>query len=182
MKKTLLLFAILAVCFNLSSQTSPDSITSNDVVSTISDTVITPANPDMIVAKKVFGGYMFYKNDKPLNMYQLTNLLRTDEKAIKGLNQAKSTNILVSILSYAGGYLIGWPCGTAMAGGKADWKLAGIGAGLVAIALPISSIVSNQTKKAVEIYNQGKNTGSLMEETEWKVGLTGNGLGLIVSF
>lgn len=30
------------------------------------------------------------------------------------------------ILSYAGGFMIGWPIGTAIGGGKPAWALAGI--------------------------------------------------------
>ena len=35
-----------------------------------------------------------------------------------------------------GGFLIGWPLGTALAGGDPNWTLAAIGAGCVAIAIP----------------------------------------------
>lgn len=39
------------------------------------------------------------------------------------------------IFGFAGGALIGWPLGTAIAGGDPDWYLAGIGAGLAGVAI-----------------------------------------------
>ena len=59
------------------------------------------------------------------------------------------------ILSYAGGFMIGWPIGTAIGGGKPAWALAGIGGGLVAVAIPLSISSNKKMETAVRQYNAG---------------------------
>ncbi|MEZ5017166.1 MAG: hypothetical protein R2800_08950 [Flavipsychrobacter sp.] len=44
------------------------------------------------------------------------------------------------VFGAAGGALIGYPLGTALGGGDPEWLLAGIGAGCLAIAIPLSII------------------------------------------
>lgn len=46
--------------------------------------------------------------------------------------------IVAYAFAYTGGALIGYTAGSAIAGNKANWAVAGIGAGLIGIAIPIN--------------------------------------------
>lgn len=50
------------------------------------------------------------------------------------MDKVKTRTTVVSVFSYAGGFMIGWPIGTAIAGGDPNWSLAGVGAGLITLA------------------------------------------------
>jgi hypothetical protein len=140
------------------------------------------ASNDSIIMKKVFGGYNFYQNNTKLNYSQLYEIMQSNEQAYKQIKAARSTNAFVSIFAGAGGFLIGYPIGTAIGGGDPNWVLAGVGAGLVLIAIPISIKCINQTKNAVNIYNSGLRTSSVLPPAELKFGVTGNGIGFRLNF
>ena len=114
---------------------------------------ITPNQTDSIELKKIFGGYQFYQNDKLLKFKQLDNLIKSNNEAYDQFKSSKSSRTIATILGYAGGFMIGWPLGTAIAGGKPNWVIAGAGAGLTAISIPISINSNKKLKKAVSIYN-----------------------------
>lgn len=140
----------------------------------------TPTVP--IEMKKAFGGYLFYQSDERMNMSQLTRAMKANEQAYNEFKIAKSNYVAASIIGGAGGFMIGWPLGAALAGGEANWTMAGIGAGLVAISIPFNVKFNKQVKHAVEIYNEGVKTGSLREQSEFRFALTGNGAGLVYRF
>jgi len=48
--------------------------------------------------------------------------------------------IVAYALAYTGGALIGYTAGSAITGNKANWAVAGVGAGLIGIAVPIGII------------------------------------------
>ena len=86
-------------------------------------------------------------------------------------------------MGYAGGFLIGYPVGTAIGGGEPKWAMAGIGAGLLIIAIPISSGANKKVKKAIRLYNKSlipityhKPSPSFSLET------TQNGIGVVMRF
>lgn len=93
---------------------------------------------DTIEIRKKAGGYQFYQADGQLNMKQLQKIMKTNEQAYKKLRSGRSSNTMATILGYTGGFLIGWPLGTAIGGGDPNWTMAGIGAGLAAVSIPLS--------------------------------------------
>ncbi len=137
---------------------------------------------DSISMKKVFGGYQFYQGEQKLNMNQLINTMKPNEQAYKQIKSAQSTYTMAMILSYAGGFMVGWPLGTAIGGGEPNWAMAGIGAGLIVVAIPISQNFNKKAKQAVETYNGGLQTSSFWDKNELKLSLTGNGIGLTLNF
>jgi len=137
---------------------------------------------DSIIMKKVFGGYQFYQREQALSMNQLVNAVSSNEDAYTQIKSVQSISAVAMILSYAGGFMIGWPIGTAIGGGEPNWAMAGIGAGLIAITIPISKNVNKKTRKAVETYNSGLQTSSFWYKNELKVLMTGNGIGLTLKF
>ncbi len=146
-------------------------------------TTLTFCNAQQIEMEKVFGGYKYTQNGNQMTMRDLVKTMESNQQAFELIKKAQSNNTLASILGFAGGGLIGWPIGTAIGGGDAEWALAGIGAGLVAIGIPISSSANKKAKHAVELYNSSLNPTSYYEfKPEFKVITNGNGIGLSMNF
>ena len=137
---------------------------------------------DSISMKKVFGGYQFYQGEKRLNVKQLVNTMKPNEEAYSQMKSAKSSYTTASVISFAGGFMVGWPVGTAIGGGEPNWTLAGIGAGLLVVSIPISQKFNKQAKQAVDTYNLGLQTTSFWDKSELRLSMTGNGLGLTLKF
>ncbi len=161
MKRVLFFLALLFFCFSVSfGQTSSDQIT----------------------MKKAFGGYKFFQGDSRLNMSQLVKTMKSDAQAYEEIKAAQSTYTWASIVGFAGGFMVGWPLGTAIAGGEPNWAMAGIGAGLIVVAIPISSKFNKQAKNAVDTFNRGLSTRSFWDKAELGFVYNGNGLGLTMRF
>ena len=138
---------------------------------------------DSISVKKVFGGYQFYQGENRLNVKQLVNTMKPNEDAYTQIKSAQSSYTMASIVSFAGGFMIGWQLGAAVGGGDPNWAMAGIGAGLIVVTIPISQKFNKQAKQAVETYNQGlQQTSSFWDKSELRFSMTGNGLGLTLRF
>lgn len=161
MRKTAIILTLLAVSMSFTfGQTASDSIS----------------------MKKVFGGYQFYQGEQRLNMIQLVNTMKPNNQAYQQIKSAQSTYILATIISGVGGFMVGWPIGTALGGGEPNWTMAGIGAGLIVVSIPISQSFNKKAKQAVETYNGGLQTSSFWDKNELKLSLTGNGIGLTLNF
>lgn len=137
---------------------------------------------DSISMKKVFGGYQFYQGNQRLNMNELVRTMESNEQAYQQIKSAKSTYTLATVVSTIGGAMVGWPLGTAIGGGKPNWTIAGIGAGLIVVSIPISQSFNKKAKKAVETYNSGFQTSSFWDRNELNLSIAGNGIGLTLSF
>jgi hypothetical protein len=137
---------------------------------------------DSISVKQAFGGYQFYQGGKRLAMNQLVNTMKPNEQAYQQIKSAQSTYAMAMIVSYAGGFMVGWPVGAALGGGEPNWIMAGIGAGLIVVAIPISQRYYKKAKLAVGTYNSGLHTSSFWDEKELKIAFTGNGVGLKLTF
>ena len=140
------------------------------------------AQTDSIRMKKVFGGYNYFQNNQGLTVKQLGTVLQANPEASKLFQQAKPNGTAATIFGVAGGFLVGWPIGTAIAGGNPSWELAGIGAGLIVVSIPFSSAFNKKTKEAVSIYNQGNKTSSLGRRPELKFNISPNHIGLVMKF
>jgi len=85
------------------------------------------------------------------------------------------------VLQLPGGFLIGYPIGTAIAGGNANWTLAAVGAGLLVVAIPLISGYNKHAINAVNIYNRGLRS-SINPASSLNLRFTANGAGLRISF
>ena len=86
-----------------------------------------------------------------------------------------------TVLGSAGGFLVGWPAGTSLAGGDPNWTLAAIGAGLIVISIPFTLAYTKHAKNSVRIYNSGLSRSSF-QSRDFSIGLTSDGIGLKVTF
>jgi hypothetical protein len=136
--------------------------------------------PDTIEIKKALGT-VFRQHGKNLKPNQLLNITQPNPEAYKEMKTAKSNYAAGSLIGFAGGFLIGWPLGTALSGGKANWALAGVGAGLFVISIPFTSAYTRHAKNAVRLYNKGlSDTG--YHQTSLQFGLAHQGIGLKMTF
>jgi len=145
-------------------------------------TAFSQTTQDTIRIKKVFLGHEYYKYNKPIDINQIGTYIHSNQQAYKEFKSAQSTNTFAEILGYAGGFMVGWPLGTALGGGKPNWTMAGIGVGILAVGIPLSIHADTQLNEAVKKYNSGMKTSSLDYSPEMKFGFTGNGVGLILKF
>lgn len=133
--------------------------------------------------EKVGGGHKFSQNGQVLTIDNLSSKVASNEESLRLINKAKTSGTFATVLGYAGGFLIGWPIGTAIGGGKANWGVAGIGAGILAIAFPVASGADKKTKQAVELYNASLNpTSYFYSKPELNVVANANGIGLAMRF
>lgn len=137
---------------------------------------------DTITLKKAGGEYQFYQGEQCLSMKQLVSAMKPNEQAYKQIKSAQASYTIAMVFSYVGGFLIGWPIGTAIGGGDPNWAMAGIGAGCIAVAIPLSHRVNIKTKQAVDTYNGGLQTSSFWDKSELNLSMTANGIGLSFRF
>ena len=123
----------------------------------------------------------FIQNGKKLTPKQLLEITKVSPKAYQVMQKAKTNNDWASVIGFIGGGFIGWPCGTALAGGDPEWALAGIGAGLIAVSIPFSAAYIKHTKNAVNIYNKDLPQPEL-SQAKFDFGLTPNGIGVRLTF
>ncbi len=137
---------------------------------------------DSISMKKAFGNTLFYQGGTRLNMKQLVYAMEPNKEAYFQIKTAQSTYTVVSIIEFAGGFMIGWPLGMAMAGKDPDWTMAGIGAGLVVVSIPIRQKFNKQANLAIDTYNGGNQSISFWDKSELRLSMTGNGIGFTLRF
>lgn len=139
-------------------------------------------SPDSIAMKKVFGGYQFYQGAQRLSMNQLVRTMESNQQAYNQIKSAQSNYTLATIIGGVGGFMVGWPIGTALGGGEPNWTLAGIGAGLIVVSIPITQGFNKKATQAVNTFNGGLQTSSFWDKRELSFTVNGNGLGLKLKF
>lgn len=144
---------------------------------------LTFCNAQKIDIEKVFGGHKYTQNNELKSLGDLADIMKSNTNAFELMKKGRTQRSLSAVLGFAGGGLIGWPLGTALGGGEANWTLAGIGAGLIVIGIPISSSANKKINQAVELYNASLNETSQNHfKPEFKIIANTNGLGLSMNF
>lgn len=145
-------------------------------------TLSTWAQNDSIIATKTFGGYKFEHNGKIVNPKAMLTIMDQNQEALIYMKKAKTNSDLSLVLSFSGGFFIGWPVGTAIAGGDPTWFLAGIGAGLLLVGIPVARAANTNALKAVEIYNSSMQSTYFRNGMILHLGLVDHGVGLSLTF
>lgn len=158
MKNLIILCALISFTINLYGQNQSDSIQ---------------------IRKRL--GPVFQQSGRNLTPNQLLNITKPNPEAHEEMKIANKNYIASLFFQIPGGFLIGYPIGTAVAGGKANWTLAAIGAGLVVVAIPLISGFNKHATNGVNIYNKGLKV-SPMHSSSMSLGFSTNGIGLRVKF
>ena len=130
-------------------------------------------------------GNGFYQHDIRLNINQLQQAVQANSQAYQLIKKAKTGSTVAMAFGYAGGAFIGYPLGTMIGGGKPNWALAGIGAGLLIIAIPISISATKNVKQGVALFNGSLSDKAFLKQKikpEFKIGITDNGIGVVMRF
>ena len=128
------------------------------------------------------GGWQFREDGQILSKPVLQERFSTIPAAAENYQSYRSQMGLAGVLGGIGGVLIGLPLGTAIGGGDPNWWLAGIGAGVVVLAIPIESGAKKKARAAVAAHNAS--LGSVPDSSRpvrWRV-VTARGLGLGLTF
>jgi hypothetical protein len=111
-------------------------------------------NVESLRLKSNFFGNKFYKGDSLISVNQVLYEMAPNESVYNLMLSAKKDFVFAQILGATGGVLVGWPLGTAVAGGDPNWTLAGIGVGIIAISIPISINFKNKALGAIAAHNK----------------------------
>jgi hypothetical protein len=118
---------------------------------------------------------------KKLTPKQLVVLTEKSPNAHTAMKKAKSNYDAAYVFSSAGGFLLGWQVGGAIAGREINWAGAGIGGGLFLVSLPFSGAFTKHAKAAVIEYNKGVSQTGLRRVKLFPT-LTSDGIGLSARF
>ena len=135
---------------------------------------------DTITITKSFGTLYLQKGQR-LTPGQLLSITKSNQAAYEEMKTAKTNYDIGTVLSFSGGFMVGWPIGTALGGGDPNWALAGIGAALIVASIPLSTAYKKHATKAVRIYNRSvTNTG--YRKRHIHIGPATKGIGLALRF
>jgi len=175
-KNSLILFISMFLCMTVYSQEVIENMQRKST--------IIPAKPQLATSIKdtiQYTGNKYTLNNEVLTLNKMEVIMQNNTVATEYLKSAKGNTVFAYVLAYAGGFMIGYPLGTAIGGGQPNWTLAAIGCGLIAIDIPIISSGNKKVRNAVNAYNQ---TGKLsrVEKYNIKLGINQNGMGLALRF
>lgn len=158
-KKTLFFVFTLCISFSAFSQNESDSIQ---------------------ITKKS-GAYVFTLHGEVLSLRKLDNIMINNAECISYLKKANTSTTLGQIVSFAGGFMIGYSLAPVLRSESPNLGLTFLGGIVTLISIPISLSAYKNMYKAVRIYNNG--VSSLQNESyKINVGVNQNGLALVIRF
>lgn len=89
-----------------------------------------------------------------LSPKQVLEVLKANPVAFEEFKRAKVNYNVAGVLGFTGGVLIGFPIGTAIAGGDPEWGLAAGGVGLILASIPFNRAYKGRAFGAIELYNK----------------------------
>lgn len=103
---------------------------------------------------KTFGGVRYEMDTLVLSPKQVLEVLKDNPIAFDQFKRAKVNYNVAGVLGFTGGVLIGFPIGTAIAGGDPEWGLAAGGVGLILASIPFNRAYKGRAFGAIELYNK----------------------------
>ena len=119
----------------------------------------------------------FYEGYRVLKPGEVQDRMKIVPEAFQEFKKAKSNYDAAQVLGFVGGFLIGWPLGTALGGGDPQWGLAGGGAALLLATIPLHRGYKKHAKSALTIYNSPP---VARHKTSVRLSFHGCGAGLVV--
>ena len=137
-------------------------------------------NSDLQMEKK-FDGPRFYSGGHVLKPKEVLPYMANNDEAYSAFKKAKSNHDAAGVFGFIGGAMIGYPLGTAIAGGNPEWGLAAGGVGFVLLSLPFSHAFSKHAIHAFDLYSQS-NAQTILKPKLYVGHIRGSSLGIIVKF
>lgn len=125
-------------------------------------------------------GKRFTQDGIALKPRELLDIMSSNSEALAEMEIAKKKSDAASIFGAVGGFMVGYPLGTAVGGGKPNWALLAGGAGLILVAIPFSAGYHRHAKAAVDIYNKGLRQP--VARLNFKFGLSPTAMSLRITF
>ncbi|MEO0896785.1 MAG: hypothetical protein AAFY71_10330 [Bacteroidota bacterium] len=142
-----------------------------------------PSFAQQIEYNKSTFGTTFTSDGEKLSMKELTSSLSINPEASTFLKKGKSQSALATVLAAAGGIMVGWELGGALAGNGINPAVAGVGSLLILIGIPISSGGTKNMTRAVDLYNANLDSTTYQpQKTEIRLIMDGKGIGLRMKF
>ncbi len=138
-------------------------------------------NVDSIQIVKKGLEYSCFADGYKLTPENMKFIMRNNSESLKYLKKVQTSSMISFGLGYIGGFLIGWPIGTAIGGGEPNWYIALVGCGIVATTIPLLNSSNRNLKKAVDCYNRELPFAD-KPNVEINLGLNNNGLGISLKF
>jgi len=147
----------------------------------LASTMVAQTSADTLVVRgNAWTGFTFQQNQRTYTLREMPALMQNNQEAHNFIQKARNQNTISMVLGAAGGFLIGWPLGTAIAGGDPNWALAAVGGGLIAVTIPITISAKRNANRAVQIYNEGVQTQQ--SNLSINLGITPQGVGFQINF
>jgi hypothetical protein len=132
--------------------------------------------PDTIQVKKKLGT-VFQINGENVSPGKMLKIMEPNPMAHAEMKIANTNYVVSMIFSCAGGFVIGYQIGSSVVSGEPEWTAAGVGAGLLIVAIPFAISYTKHAKNAVYIYNRGvRNSSGNPPEMTFNISPTGTGL------
>ena len=136
MKKIFLLFlASIAICANVSAQSSELSFTSS-------------------MWRR--GGV--WQDGAIISPAQVRGVMSENNEALRLYNSGRTLYVVGLCVAMPGAVMLGWDLGTRLAGGDGNGTLLGVGAAVSVTGFIISMIGEGRMRNSVQLYNAGANS------------------------
>ena len=143
------------------------------IASAFSQTVNLPITID--------GKKYYYDGKQVTSIREMKSILANDALALGEAKKAGVANGFAYVLSFAGGFALGWEIVDIINGRMNPYVLAG-GIGFTAAGLGLSYLANSHLKKGVAIYNANLGASSYGGSVHLDFGLAPGGVGLTLSF
>lgn len=128
-------------------------------------------------------GYQYKYKGENLTLSQIGTFMEKNTSSAELYKSAKNTTGTLSVLSYIGGFCLGYGLAPALYGKQANLALAGIGCGIMVVTIPIVSSAEKKLKKAVDIYNAISLDAMITPaHYELKLAMLPNSIGVMIRF
>jgi hypothetical protein len=141
--------------------------------------VLAQADPNDIHMDKNFWSIKFFQGTRLLRPKEVLHIMESNEAAHAAFKKAMGNYNASMVFSFAGGFLVGWPVGTAIAGGDPQWGLAAAGVGLILVSIPFTSGFTKNANIAIDIYNKDS---AKSYSPKLYIGFRGAGVGATLKF
>jgi hypothetical protein len=113
----------------------------------------------LLMKNHYFSGNKYYKGVWSITQEKAFNIMMENGEAYRLALQGKKLQTISMVVNITGGVLIGYPLGAALGGAEDPmFFLAGIGAGIVLLGIPIYSSANRKIHEAIEVYNESIET------------------------
>lgn len=100
-------------------------------------------------------GPRYMQDGQEVHGQALDIMLASKPESSSDIKIAKAMRVVSLLMAGVGGGLIGWPLGRSLAGERdPKWALAGVGAGLAVLSIPVSALGIYSTDNAVKAHNR----------------------------